>query len=155
MYIRNKLVKLSIECNTVDIHTYIHPCMHACIHTYIHTYVRTYIRTYVHTYIRTYVHTYIRTYVHTYIRTYLPTYVHHKMQRGQSDPVRCELPRTSMKVLKAHACHANRAGGAESVTPATQKAAAPNQSQFVAKLPRTSIEIPKVPRLPRKSRLRC
>ena len=29
VYMRNKLVKLSIECNTVYIHT--------CIHTYLHT----------------------------------------------------------------------------------------------------------------------
>ena len=42
---------------------------------------------------------------------------------------------------------------AESVTPATQKAAASNQSLFVAKLPRTSMEILQVPRLPHKSNL--
>ena len=59
------------------------------------------------------------------------------------------------RYLKQHACHANRASGAESVTPATQKAAASNMSPFVAKLPLTSMEVPKVPRLPRTSSLRC
>ena len=56
---------------------------------------------------------------------------------------------------KYHACHANRARGAESVTPATQDPAAPNPTQLVAKIPRTSMAVPKVPRLPRKSSLRC
>ena len=44
-----------------------------------------------------------------------------------------------------HTCHANRGCGAESVTPAPQDPAAPNRSPFVAKLPRTSIKVPKVP----------
>ena len=56
---------------------------------------------------------------------------------------------------KCHACHANRAWGAESATPATQKTAAPHQSYFVAKLPLTTMMVQKVPRLPRKSSLRC
>ena len=56
---------------------------------------------------------------------------------------------------KYHACHAKRAWGAESVTPATQKAAASNMPPFVAKLPLTSMEVPKVPRLPRKASLKC
>ena len=56
---------------------------------------------------------------------------------------------------KYHACHAKWAWSAESVTPATQKAAASNMSPFVAKLPLTSMEVPKVPRLPRKVSLKC
>ena len=40
-------------------------------------------------------------------------------------------------------------------TPATQKTAAPHQSYFVAELPLTSMVVQKVPRLPRKSSLRC
>ena len=40
-------------------------------------------------------------------------------------------------------------------TPTTQKTAAPHQSYFVAKLPLTSMVVQKVPRLPRKSSLRC
>ena len=84
-------------------------------------------------------------------------------------PFVAKLPRTSMEVLKlprlprkaslrcwkCHVCHANRAWGAESVTPATSKAAASNMPPFVAKLPLTSMEVPKVPRLPRKASLRC
>ena len=82
--------------------------------------------------------------------------------------LKVSLPGTAMEVLKAvpvrrqasadswkcHACHANRAWGAESVTPARSKAAAPHQSQFVAKLPRTAMEVLKVPHLPRKPSLR-
>ena len=90
------------------------------------------------------------------------------------------LPRTDFlwRYRKRHACHEKiqrrqispssspsfRYEGAESVTPAMQiepavpkaprlprkDAAAPNQSQFVAKLPRTSMEVPKASRRPRK-----
>ena len=56
---------------------------------------------------------------------------------------------------KYHACHANRAWDAESVTPATSKTVGVHGSTFVAKLPRTSMKVPKVPRLPCKSSLRC
>ena len=52
---------------------------------------------------------------------------------------------------KYHACHANRARGVESDTPATPMTAAPHQSQNVAKPPLTSMEVQNVPRLPRKS----
>ena len=69
-----------------------------------------------------------------------------------------ERPRASADMYgghrKYHACHANRGRGAESVTPATQDPAAPKRSSCVAELPLTSMEVPKVPRLPRKSRLR-
>ena len=61
------------------------------------------------------------------------------------------------KYRKYHACHANRAWFAERVTPATQKAAGPNQSyssspSFRWRLWRFQ---KKAPRLPRKSGLRC
>ena len=59
------------------------------------------------------------------------------------------------RYCKCHACHTKRAWGAESVTPATQKAATSNQSLFVAKLPLTSMEILQVPRLPHKASLSC
>ena len=95
------------------------------------------------------------------------------------------LPRkSSLRCRKCHACHAKDRGatsvllrrqasadlygGTESTTPATQiepevpkvpratqKTAAPHQSYFVAKLPLTSMVAQKVPRLPRKSSLRC
>ena len=83
------------------------------------------------------------------------------------------LPRkSSLRYRKCHACHAKDRGatsvllrrqasgdiygGTESTTPpATQKTAAPHQSYFVAKLPLTSMVVQKVPRLPRKSSLRC
>ena len=54
-----------------------------------------------------------------------------------------------------HACHANRASGAESVTPATSKTVGVHGSTVVPKLPRTSMKAPNAPRLPRKSSLRC
>ena len=83
-----------------------------------------------------------------------------------------KVPRKSrLGCRKCHACHAKDRGatsvllrrqasadiygGAESPTPATQKTAAPHQSYFVAKLPLTSMVVQKVPRLPRKSSLRC
>ena len=56
---------------------------------------------------------------------------------------------------KDHTCHTNRASVAESITPATQKAAAPQQSYFVAKFPRTSTKVSKVPHLPHKSSQPC
>ena len=79
-----------------------------------------------------------------------------KIQRRQIRPNSSPSFRGHLwRYPKYHACHANRAWGAESVTPATQDPAAPNPTQFVAKLPRTSMAVPKVPRLPRKSSLRC
>ena len=74
MHISNRLVKLSIECNTVDIHTYMHTYLHTYIHTYIHKYIHKYIHTYIPTYLPTYLPTYIPTYLHTYIPTHLHTY---------------------------------------------------------------------------------
>ena len=82
------------------------------------------------------------------------------------------LPRkSSLRYRKCHVCHAKDRGatsvllrrqasadiygGTESTTPATQKTAAPHQSYFVAKLLLTSMVVQKVPRLPRKSILRC
>ena len=68
-----------------------------------------------------------------------------------------KLPRTRQCRYwkKCDTCHANRAWVPESATPATQKAAAPNQHLFVAKLPQTSMQVLKVPHLPRKSSLSC
>ena len=76
-----------------------------------------------------------------------------KMQRRQFDPVRRQAS-------------ADIYGGAESTTPATQiepdvlqvchvKCNGANSTQFVAKLPLTSMVVQKVPRLPRKSSLMC
>ena len=56
---------------------------------------------------------------------------------------------------KCHACHTHRAGGAESVTPATNKTVGVHGPTVVAELPRTSMKVPKVPRLPHTSRRRC
>ena len=80
----------------------------------------------------------------------------HKKPRRQICPPSSPSFRGHLwRYRKYHACHAKWAWSAESVTPATQKAAASNMSPFVAKLPRTSMEVLKVPRLPRKSSLRC
>ena len=79
-----------------------------------------------------------------------------KIQRGQIRPNSSPSFRGHLwRYRKYHACHTNRAWGAESSTPATQDPAAPNPTQFVAKLPRTSMKVPKVPHLPHKSSLRC
>ena len=78
-----------------------------------------------------------------------------KMQRRQFDPVRRQdsadiyggaevscLPRkSSLMCCKCHACHVTCNGA--------------NSTQFVAKLPLTSMLVQKVPRLPRKASLRC
>ena len=91
MHISNRLVKLSIECDTVGIHTY--------IRTYVRTYVRTYIPTYLHTYIPTYLHTYLHTYIPTYLHTYIPTYLHtyipNRRQRPKTMVVSCVKPQRS------------------------------------------------------------
>ena len=79
--------------------------------------------------------------------------------------------RGATSVLLRRRASADIYGGTESTTPATQnepeslrcrkrhachaKTAAPHQSYFVAKLPLTSMVVQKVPRLPRKSSLRC
>ena len=104
-------------------------------HTYIHTYIRTYIHTYTHTYLPTYLPTYLRTYVRTY--AYIHTW--NCKHTTQIEPEVLKVPRLPRKrpsasmgppsspsfrghlwrYRKRHACHANRAWGAESVTPAT------------------------------------
>ena len=80
----------------------------------------------------------------------------HKKPRRQISPFSPPRFRWHLwRYCKCHPCHTNRAWGAESVTPATQKAAASNQPLFVAKLPLTSMEILQAPRLPHKASLRC
>ena len=74
VYTRNRLVKLSIECNTADIRTYGHTDIHTYIHTHIHTYIHTYIHTHTYTYIHIHTHTY--TYIHIHIHTHTYTYIH-------------------------------------------------------------------------------
>ena len=70
---------------------------------------------------------YLRTYVPTYLCTYVPTYL-----------------RTYLHTYLPTYVHTY-----------IVKCSGVNPTQFVAELPRTSMEVAKVPRLPRKSSLRC